>query len=233
MNIAKFLFIRVFTVMILILNMSGCGKGTEPEKKPEYEIGWKQDLDSSTTFRNNWEVKGKPGTPAADFHIVKTDSGGYLNMKSDKASASVVTRVEVDDPSALPVLRWRWRAKELPDGADARLADKDDQAIGIYIGTGSMLSKKAVAYHWDTETPAGTEGKSTYGLGTIKVKWITLRNRNAPMDTWLTEERNFIQDFKEAWGFVPENIYISVSCNSQYTGTLAEADLDWIGLSDR
>lgn len=222
------LFLSAVAVLFFICYITGCAK----KEKPAYKMGWEEDFGSSAALSENWRIKGKPGTLEAEFNIVKNDSNGYLNMVADKASASIVTRVEDYSPDSMPVLRWKWRVQELPSGADARVESKDDQAIGVYVGTGSMLSKKSIAYHWDTETPPGTEGKSTYGMGTIKVKWITLRNKTAPKGTWLSEKRNFIKDFKEAWGFIPESIYISISCNSQYTGTRAEADLDWIGLTE-
>ena len=92
-----------------------------------------------------------------------------------------------------------------------------------------MLNKKTISYRWDTETPDGTEGNCVYGDGTIDVKWFTLRNKEeAGNGKWYTEERNCAEDFKKAWGFYPKRVFLSVSCNSQYTGTKAAADLDWI-----
>jgi len=128
-----------------------------------------------------------------------------------------------------PFLKWQWRVKTLPKGADGRNKKMDDQAIGIYVGTGSLLNNKSVSYRWDTDTPKGAEGNCVYGRGVIKVKWFTLRNaEDAKEGRWFTETRNVAEDFKKAWGFYPKKFYLSVSCNSQYTGTRAIADLDWI-----
>jgi len=150
-------------------------------------------------------------------------------MEADKASGNLITSVDGIDIAKSPLLRWRWRATVLPNGADGRVRALDDQAIGIYIGSGSTLSNKSISYRWDTETPKGTEGNCSYGMGTVKVKWFTLRNKEDVKDNaWLVEERNIAEDFKQAWGFYPEKIYLSVSCNSQYTGSRAGADLDWV-----
>jgi hypothetical protein len=198
--------------------------------------GWVENFGNAgsglLTIPAGWMVENKPGTALADFSVRRDEKAGgaFLHMEADKASASIITRLNGVDLNKTPYLRWRWRIKTLPEGADGRFGTKDDQAIGIYVGTGSTLSNKSVSYRWDTRTPKGAEGSASYGLGIIKVKWITLRNEeDAAGGQWITEERNVAEDFEKAWGFYPDEVYLSVSCNSQYTGSKAGADLDWIG----
>lgn len=200
-------------------------------KAPERVIGWREGFEAGTgdgTIPDTWKLVRKPGTKSAVFSVGRDPDGtnSYLHMEADRASASVITRCDNVDLARTPVLRWRWRATALPEGADARSRSLDDQAIGIYVGTGSQLSNKSVAYHWDTETPRGSEGSAAYGLGGIRVKWFTVRNKEDGTGSWITEERNVAEDFRKAWGFVPDKVFITVSCNSQYTGTEASADLD-------
>ena len=197
-------------------------------------IGWKNDFASLSMDGNapeGWKLQGKPGTRPAVFTIETDQKTGdsFLRMEADDASASLVTRVGMIDLEKTPVLRWRWRATTLPTGADGRVKRKDDQAIGIYVGTGSVLDNRSVSYRWDTNTPKGAEGSAAYGLGGIKVKWFTLRNKeDAGQGEWFVEERNIAEDFKEAWGYYPDKLYVSVSSNSQYTDSMAAADLGWI-----
>jgi Protein of unknown function (DUF3047) len=197
---------------------------------------WREEFDavpktSISLLPDNWKLQKKPGTKAAVFSIKSGPAQGdsFLSMEADRASASLITNVDIADITKTPLLRWRWRAVELPEGADGRVRSKDDQAIGIYVGTGSKLNNKSVSYRWDTLTPKGAEGNCAYGMGTVQVKWYTLRNKeDFESGKWYTEERNVAEDFKNAWGFYPANIYISVSCNSQYTKSRASADLDRI-----
>ncbi|MFH1877808.1 MAG: DUF3047 domain-containing protein [Candidatus Omnitrophota bacterium] len=221
---------------------------TEPQVSPSVEpaavavkkdfTAWREDFgDASITAGDDvmpgWKRKKKPGTKAAVFSLAREVEGGsYLHMEADKASASLVAVINGVDLNKTPFLRWRWRVTELPRGADGRIKAADDQAIGIYLGSGSLLKNKSVSYRWDTETPRGAHGKCAYGGGTIKVKWYTLRNKEDAADgQWYIEERNAAEDFKNAWGFYPDKMYLSVSCNSQYTGSTAAADLDWIEFS--
>jgi hypothetical protein len=207
----------------------------KPAERIVLPKGWLEDFTSGQAagaLPNGWVVQGKPGTKPADFHIERDAKAGasFLHMEADKASASIIARLEGVDIRKTPYLRWRWRVKTLPEGADGRVRGRDDQAIGIYVGTGSTLSNKSVSYRWDTETPKDAEGNAAYGMGVIKVKWHTLRNRDDALDgRWIVEERNVTEDFEDAWGFYPQEIYLSISCNSQYTGSRAAADIEWIG----
>ena len=199
---------------------------------------WKEDFGIEIKAKEKilpkgWELKTKIGTPVAEFYIAKNyrENLSFLHMESNKSTGSVIFNLGKVNIRSTPILRWRWRAKILPEGADGREENKDDQAIGIYLGTGSLLSKKCVSYRWDTETPKDSEGSCAYGAGTIKIKWFTLRNKaDMEKNDWFIEERNVAEDFNKAWGFYPEDIYISVSGNSQYTASKSSADLNWIEL---
>ncbi len=176
-----------------------------------------------------WKQQNKPGTPPAVFSLEEEGGEYFLHMEADSASGSLLTTVKGVDISKTPILRWRWRVDTFPDGGDGREKKKDDQAIGIYVGSGSMLSNKSVSYRWDTDTPAGAEGEAVYGGGIAKIKWYTVRNEKDPESgQWVVEERNVAKDFREAWGNDPGKIYLSITCNSQYTGTKAAADIAWI-----
>jgi hypothetical protein len=205
-------------------------------RRKEVTVVWKEEFAPAsgageTALPKGWVLKSKPGTKPAVF-LVGTDAENkvsFLHMEADDASASLITKVGGVDLKKTPFLRWRWRAKTLPEGADGRRKARDDQAIGIYVGAGSALNNKSISYRWDTDTPKGAEGNCAYGLGFVKVKWYTLRNKEDAADgRWFIEERNVAEDFKKAWGFFPTEVYVSVSCNSQYTDSRAAADLEWI-----
>ncbi len=197
---------------------------------------WREDFVSAsaldkTAVPKGWKLEKKLGARPAIFSVKREGKEGFsfLHMEADRASASLITKVDNVSLDKTPIMRWRWRATALPRGADGRVKAKDDQAIGIYVGTGILLNNKSVSYRWDTETPKGAEGDCAYGLGVIKIKWYTLRSKeDAGNGRWFTEERNVAEDFKKAWGFYPGTVYLSFSCNSQYTGSRAAADLEWI-----
>lgn len=208
----------------------------QPEPEPDRKVGWREDFSDTVISRGNavpknWKIKGKPGTPVSVFTVKEglDKESSVLYLVSDKSSGSLVTLIKDLDLEETPIMRWRWKVDILPEKADGRQASKDDQAIGMYIGDGSLLNSKSVSYRWDTITPKLTEGNAVYGMGAVKVKWITLRNsEDARKGEWFTESRDVLSDFKKAWGVVPKKLYISVTTNSQYTSSRASAELDWI-----
>lgn len=215
------IFFTVFVFFIFLVYI----KSQENEEK----ILWSFDFSAQNAakkFSKEWSVETKFMTRSAVFKVIKDEtSKSVLRMEADRATASVVCNPNNFKASDAPIVRWIWRVQTLPSGADGRDSSKDDQAIGVYIGSGSTFSKKSISYRWDTETPVGSEGNCSYGAGTIKVKWYTLRNKNDKMNEWIIEERNWLDDYKKTWGEVPDTIYLSISCNSQYTRSKASAEL--------
>ena len=201
---------------------------------PAHELraaGWREDFHSTPS---GWELRKKPGTQLAEYHVVPAaDAGdGVLSMRADNAAGIFATQLAHVDLYRTPILRWRWRALTLPTGGDGRIPGRDDQAIAIYVSTGSILRQKSLGYRWETDTPVGSEGEASYAAGIVKAKWFALRNaHDAASASFFVEERDIARDFQRAFGFVPDDITIGVACNSEYTGTTAVAELDWIELT--
>lgn len=177
------------------------------------------------------ELRGRPGVRPAVFEVVDSagaENGRALRMTADRASAAMLLPVAGVDLRRAPILRWRWRVVAWPTGADGRRADRDDQAIGIYVGRASGFRRPSLAYRWETDTPAGATGTALYAAGVVRVHWECLRNKNDGGE-FVIEERNIAKDWaRRIGGDPPESFAISISCNSQYTGTRAVAELDWI-----
>ncbi|MBU4201178.1 MAG: DUF3047 domain-containing protein [Verrucomicrobia bacterium] len=217
---------RILPALLILATATILAGSTGAEDTP----GWREDFKAMLP---DWEVRGKPGVKAATFQVTQPadcDSPCLL-MESDKASASLLMKVDSVNLRKTPILRWRWRVTEFPKNADGRDPAKDDQAIGIYVNTGSLISQRSIAYRWETDTPVGTNGMVNYAGGLVKVQWFSLRNqKDGDGKKFLIEERNVAEDFKKAFGSIPAKIGIGISCNSQYTASRAAAELDWIEL---
>jgi len=183
---------------------------------------------------SGWDVKGVPGRTKAVFSAGYADGTNLvLRMTSDNATATLKSGKLGVDLTKTPIMRWRWKAVTLPEGADGRNEKLDDQAIGLYISTGTMFRQKCTAYRWETMTPTGITGRANYAGGIVDLFWISVRNKDDiaaanDADGWLIEEANVADDFQKAFGEIPTNVGLGISCNSQFTGTKAEALLDWV-----
>ncbi|MBX3024005.1 DUF3047 domain-containing protein [bacterium] len=180
-----------------------------------------------------WEVRTVPGTAVTKFRADPdgADGAGVLVMEADNASATFATQLKTVDLRRTPLLRWRWRVLEYPRDADGRVKARDDQAIAIYVSHGGLLGQRSIAYRWETDTPVGTEGDATYAAGIVKVHWIAVRNAADGTGQFHIDERNVAADFQRVFGFVPDDPIIAVTSNSQYTGSRAVAELDWLELA--
>ena len=184
-------------------------------------------------FVDDWRHEGGfLFTPKTRFflkHDNNASSNSVLVIESKKSSAvfacDLSGKINLNET---PVLRWRWRVRKLPPDADGRHRKKDDQAVGIYIGTGTAFNQKAIAYRWETETPVGHWGKTVYS-NVMSVRFLSCRNKDDGLDVWFEEERNVRDDFMEKFGFVPKNIALVICGNSQNSKSEALAEIDYIG----
>lgn len=190
---------------------------------------WREEF---LTLPDGWEIRKVPGTDVTKYRVDPSgaDGAGVLVMEADNASATFATQLKTVDLRRTPLLRWRWRVLEYPRDADGRVAERDDQAIGIYVSYGGILGQKSIAYRWESDTPVGTEGDARYAAGVVKVHWIAVRNQADGTGEWRVDERNVAADFQRVFGFIPDDPIIAVTSNSQYTGSRAVAELDWVEL---
>ena len=179
-----------------------------------------------------WTYKGKMWTPDAKFSIQTVDGKKVLRMESQKGSGSLLFDLSKVDIEKYPYMSWKWRVDILPAGADGEVPEKDDQAIGLYIGSGSTLSQESVAFRWETETAKGKTGFVKYGMGAVKVHWICTRNKTDGLKKWIVDECNLGAELKKIFGGkIPKELAITLSANSQYTGTASLGYLEYIEFS--
>lgn len=182
-----------------------------------------------------WKYRGKFGTDDAVFQLVRDPESGkrVLKMTADKATGVILYDMKDIDLEKYPVMRWKWKVEVLPTGADARVEEKDDQGISIYIGYG-RFSQTSVSYAWQTVTPKGETGKSVYN-GLVTTYWRSMRDEKDGMNVWYTEERNVRDDIKRLFGTskLPSGLGLTVSTNSQYTGTKAVCYLEYIEFAEK
>ena len=153
-------------------------------------------------FPEGWLVKDSLGRLRDRAHpnwLVAEEEGRRFLTARAEASAATVGR-EVDwDVAAFPRLRWRWRVRSIPTGADERVKDRSDSAAGLYVffEGGPFWNPYALKYVWSTSLPQGARTRSPYSSNT---HIIVLRSGGDEIDRWLEEERDVLADFALAFG---------------------------------
>lgn len=226
MKITKIIFSgTMFFAACLYLSTS---ETFAPWREDFSRIEKKNDVSAPLNWKN--EII-KAGVSPTTFYVVsdKDTNSNKLIIEANKASGGLICNPSNKvDLNKTPILRWKWRVKNLPPGGDGRRPDKDDQALAIYIGFNDWVRKKSVSYRYEAETPSGETGVVNYASGLVNVKWYCLRNKNDGTDKWYTEERNVAEDLKAAFGVVPTEFALSVCANSQYTNSHTVAELNYL-----
>ena len=219
MNLKK-LFTLFCVTMLPLLGGSG-------DTRPSNSSAWCENFDRAgkNNMPTGWKTEGaKWGVPKTDCQV----RNSHLIVTCNRSTGGIIISPKVDLKKT-PVMRWRWRVRKYPTNADGRDPKRDDQAIAIYIGmSGGMVSKKSIAYRWETVTPVEFEGSALYGGGIVEVHYMVMRNQDTPAGEWVTESRNIAEDLKRVYGKIPAEFAISVCGNSQYTKSDTIAEIDFI-----
>jgi hypothetical protein len=151
-----------------------------------------------------WQ-KQRWGSPNYDFTVVEQEGRKVVHLKSagdsSNISKDIKGKVNLKDT---PILEWSWKVVALPQGADSRKKDTDDQAAQLYVTWPRFpeaVRSQIIGYIWDTTAPAGSIHKSQK---TGTVTYIVLRSGPSELDKWVTERRNVRDDFKKVYGAEPD-----------------------------
>ncbi len=217
--------------------LAAAASGDEPAR----EVGWREDFSNrppqSDGTPHDWKFDGKKlMVPRTQFRVIdaeSADDGKVLEVESKQSTGTIIT-LPGADLTKYPILRWRWRVRNLAPNADGR-TKLDDQVVAVYFGAGGPLSRKSVAYRWETETPIGTTGRCKFGAGIVSVFSVCHRNKTTPLNEWIVEEVDAVALFEEIYGFVPgpDEYVVTIAGNSQYTNSHTFAEVDYIELVSR
>ena len=166
---------------------------------------------------SGWQLKERIGK--ANFSVIRDDGKHALRLRSDDASFAFQKPLKVN-PRDYPVLSWKWKVTELPEGGDLRNSRTNDQAAQIFI---AFSSRKIILYIWDTTAPQGLITKA-WAPFFLTVKAIVVRSGPAEAGKWITETRSAYDDYKKLFGKEPPAVAgVRIQINSHHTETLGES----------
>lgn len=218
-----------YAICIMILLAGVWAIGSDPASLPSPGSAWCENFDRSqqSGIPVKWKNEGAKLSVPDTVCVVVAGKPSVMQVKCDKSTGGVITAPNVD-LRKYPVMRWRWRVLSYPKNADGRNPKTDDQPIAVYVGMNDgLVKKKSIAYRWETLTPQGYEGRTSYA-GVLTVNYITMRNHTTKAGEWVTEERNVAKDFQRIYGRIPKRFALSVIGNSQYTHSNTVAEIDFI-----
>ncbi|MBK9117191.1 MAG: DUF3047 domain-containing protein [Betaproteobacteria bacterium] len=199
-----------------------------------------------TALPQGWEplTFGSLKTPTK-YDFVENDGTVVARARADGAAGGLNFPVKFDIRSA-PFVEYRWKIAKLIDGADNRVAAKEDSPVRLVLGfdgdkakltfkerTASALAKSATGkdlpyaqliYIWSNGEPVGTVIENSH---TRRVRMVVAATGAGSAGKWVTISRNVQEDFKRAFGEEPGTLTdVGIMTDTDNTGASVEA---WYG----
>ena len=188
----------IATMGIFVAIQPPCTASAQPERVVVTDFALIPAQNNFKQFPKGWALTVWHGKP--DVRLIEDEKDEkVLRMRSKKASISIHREMELD-LKKFPVLSWKWKVTKLPEGADARNVESDDQAAGVYVvfpGFPSFINSYFIGYIWETNAPEGTILRSRKNP---MVHYIVVRSGMADLGKWIVEKRNVLDDYQRVFG---------------------------------
>ena len=209
-------------VVLVALLAAGRLGADEPEV---IEVGKFSAAAEGIVFPDGWKpLTFKKIERHTQYQLVK-ENGAVVVKAVSNASSSGLAREITIDPRSYPIVQWRWKVNALLKKADVARKEGDDYPARLYITFAyeadrvGLIDKAvfeaarllhgqypplgAITYIWDGRAPKGTIVPNAY---TKRAQMVVVESGAAGLNTWITEERNLYEDYKQAFGEEPTMI---------------------------
>jgi hypothetical protein len=150
-------------------------------------------------FPQGWGAQRSTVTAHETYMIQEEDGVAFLRAK--KASQRVYTKQMTWDPKTHPVLVWRWRLQEVPDG------EEFIAAIYPSLDTDLMFIPVNTKYVWSATLPAGSIKEG----GMFSSTEVVIRSGAEPLGEWVEERVNVYEDFLKIHNHEPAPLAWGIS----------------------
>lgn len=150
---------------------------------------------------SGWDAQTFRSSPKpTDYQLVQQDQ--VVLQAVSEASSSGLTRPVQVDLQRTPLLRWRWRVDEAIRQRDLTQPDTEACSARVYVRR-VLLSTWALCYVWTANPDAGSLLTSPIS---DQVKIVVVQDQSAPLQEWLSQERNVFLDFQDVFGQIPPQV---------------------------
>lgn len=157
--------------------------------------------------------------PLTDDKAMNAQENVYVRREEGNSFARVSTkdeafRVVLSHKHGLkwhvgkrPYLRWTWRAKALPEGANEKYNSSNDTGGALYVtfDTDWLGRPKSIKYTYSSALPVGT----TVDYGPLKVLVVASKEEQG-LDRWITHTRNVAEDYERLFGGSPDKTPLAI-----------------------
>ncbi|HBQ22085.1 MAG: hypothetical protein A2Z91_03625 [Deltaproteobacteria bacterium GWA2_38_16] len=142
-----------------------------------------------------WKEKLYKGK--VDYKIIKGPGQDFIQATAKNAASGIYYEFpdkEFYNPTSKPFISWKWKVNRFPKKEDEKV---EDFAARIYVifPAKVFIFSKCIEYVWDDKLAQGTRTKSSLSS---RIQIFVLQN--GKKEGWIQEERNVVEDYKQAFG---------------------------------
>jgi hypothetical protein len=201
---------------------------SEVHRSQAVEVDVFRGVNSSGGLSPEWRPLTFPKIPNHTRYSLVKEEGRWVIRAESRASASMLYKSLEADPKLTPLLRWEWKIGNLLKNSDPTQKRGDDYPARIYV---AFKNKTALNYIWESKFPKGKILPNPYRK---EVRMLIVESGEEKVGTWVKEERNLLEDYRQAFGQTPPSIIgIALMTDTDNTGEAASASYAEITLSSR
>lgn len=180
----------------------------------------------ASDWQKDWETKllYKRGN---QFHVVMEDGNKALRVDSAQSASGMFRKLN-QKPIIPGTISWRWKIEtSLVSNTRERMKSGDDYAARLFLLFEPSFFRwriPTVCYVWAGKEKIGSIFKSPYSNN---VCMIVLQSGNPKAQTWIQEERDYLEDYKKCFDRAPKELSAAaLLVDTDDTGSKATAWFD-------
>ncbi|MFQ5702672.1 MAG: DUF3047 domain-containing protein [Gemmatimonadales bacterium] len=172
-----------------------------------------------------WTWKPKDNDKRKPY-VVSEENGNRYLAATDTGESVIIGKDIKWNLKKYPFVSFRWRAHEIPEGADERYDKKVDSAAGIYFIYKNKLGliPESVKYVWSSTLPVGA-AMQRKGLG--KPWMVVAETGTDHLGEWRTYVFNMAEAYTKTYGGKPPNKPIGIGILSDANSMKGHAYADY------
>jgi len=215
------------TLLILFLSLIPTFSKADTSSTSDIVV---DDLDRNTKageFPSGWKTYPfQMGKAKKVYKVAMEGSDRSIAARDDQDISMPIFKDFSWPLESYPVLKWRWRAKELPQGAREDSRATNDSACGVYVAFGKT-SGVALKYVWSSTLPVGHVWEKDPG----KFYVIVLASGTKALNSWQHEKVNVVDDYKKHFGKYPKKDPSGIGIMTDGNATHTPAACDYSGFT--
>jgi Protein of unknown function (DUF3047) len=182
----------------------------------DFVSGWQKDWETKLLYKRGNQ-----------FHVISEDGNKVLRADSAQSASGMFREIN-QKPIEPGKIAWRWKVESsLESNTKERMKSGDDYAARVFLLFEPRIFRwriPTVCYVWAGNEKVGNVFKSPYSNN---VCMVVLESGNQKAGTWIQEERDYIEDYKDCFQRAPKELSAAaIMVDTDDTGAKATAWFD-------